>query len=549
MKPSRRVLLGGGVGALSAPAWGFTRSGAVAATPDAGMVLGVQTHLSQGWPLSWLDVGRKLGATNFRDGLPWSAIEKRAGVYDFDPRRVDYLEKARVKGLDVLLTVDPRNPLYDSGETAFSSSARDAYARYLVAVLDRYGDVISAIEVGNELNTAKAMTGAADEDRAAAHVALLGSVWRMVKARHPKTLILGGSVNVIATGFLEAIFKAGGLDVMDGVAVHPYRAHAEHVDRELKAVTEAMRRHGPVRPIHATEFSDQFATPEMAGPFMLKMLVLMGSVHVKRAYWYALADQKWFRNMGLFTAQGAIKPGGQAFSFLHRTLMGHGDPERLPTDGRAFVYRYGSGMHVMWGAPRPIAFRGAVHARDPLGRIVETPSALGEEPVILDGDFQFTLGASTVVADSLLEYGAAPWFYQAETADGERHALSRIDWTWSSYLGDRRFQPLQFNADSLAPSGDGARPTRAVLGCLVPITGRIRVDLDFKVSNKGDGVDFQLLHNGTPVLKTIIIGQFRADDSILDLVAGDRLEFIFGPNRTSGGDRVSYRVKLLAAPS
>ncbi len=542
MEIPRRAVLAAGPAVLLGAAAGFASR---AAEPQSrGMVLGVQTHLSQGWPRNWLDTGKSIGATSFRDGLSWKVIEKQAGVYKFDPYDVDYLDLARRKGLDLLLTVDPRHPAYDDGRTAYSEPARIAYANYLSAVLDRYGDVVSAIEVGNELNGGEAMALPSGVDKASAHVLLLKTVWERVKPAHPKVAILGGSTNVIGTGFLKAIFKAGGLDVMDGVAVHPYRSQPEHVDDELRVLTETMKRYGPVRPIYATEFSDQFLTPEMASPHMLKMAVLMGSVHVERAYWYALSDQKWFRNMGLFTSQGATKPGADTFALLQRDVLGHGDPVRIPADSRTFIYRYPTGLHVMWGASRPITWSGRPRVRDARGKILAPPTLLDDRPVVVDGDFSFDLGPDPVVADSFLEYGAAPWSYHAETGDGARRPLARIDWDWTSYIGDRRFGALRINPESLAPAGNGDKPVRAVVAYTATEAGPLRVALELKGAGKGgDGVDFRLLLNDQVLASQIVTDQLKIDQQV-DLKVGDRLYFVFGPNAKSGGDSIRYRIRL-----
>jgi hypothetical protein len=184
-----------------------------------------------------------------------------------------------------------------------------------------------------------------------------------------------------------------------------------------------------------------------------------------------------------------------------------------------------------------------------MGKPIATPTMLGDDPVVVDGDFTFTLGVSAVVADSFLEYGQAPWSYQAQTPDGARRSLTRIDWDWTSYLGDRYLQPLRFNADSLATAGDGARPVRAVLGYGAPEGGRFRIEFDLKPSGKGDGVDFKLLHNGQVILDEVLMAQPLIDWRTLDLAANDRLEFVFGPNQTAGGDVVRYRVRILHDPT
>jgi hypothetical protein len=532
---TRRGLIGAGAA--------FAAAGAPAATP-AGMLLGVQTHFSQRWPLSWLDRARDVGATALRDGLAWRAIETRPGLYAFDRYHGDFLERARARGLGILLTIDPRHPLHDGGATAFSPRARAAYAGYLNALLDRYGDVVGAIEIGNELNTANGMSGPAAADRAAACVVLLRTVWETVKPRHPRVQLLGASTNVIGAGFLEAIFAAGGLAVMDGVAVHPYRRHAEHVDTELAVVREAMARHGRVLPIWCTEFSDQFETPDEASPHLLKMAALMGAAGVRRAYWYALSDQKWFRNMGLFTGQQEPKPAAETFALLQRDLLPLGDPVRLPSDRRTFLFRYGPERLVAWGADRPIRFPGQIRARDARGRAIPTPGRLSANPVVFEGRTAFELGDSPVLADSFLEYGEPPWSYFALAPDGGAYPLRRVDWDWTSYIGDRRFQPLRFNADGVACAGDGRRPVRAMLRYTAPEAAAAELSLSLTASGRGDGLDLEVRHNTRSLLRQPVRGVFAHDGPALKIAAGDHIDVIVGPNAEAGGDVARYRVRL-----
>lgn len=521
-------------------------AGASADGANPGMILGAQTHFSQGWQLQWFDRAQDIGVANLRDGLAWDAVEKKPGVYDFTPALTRHLEEARKRKIDLLLTLQPNNRNYDGGKTAFSPQARQAYADYISALLDRYGDVVSAIEIGNEVNAANNITGDAAKDRAGAYTAILRDVYATVKPKHPKALILGGSTNVVGSGFLGSLFEKGALQVMDGVVVHPYRSTPENLDWELNNLTAIMKRAGAVKPIYATEFSDQFDRPEQAAPHLLKMVAQMGAAHVARSYWYALADQSFFKNMGLFDEAQRRKPGGDAFAFVQSALMPQGDPVRIEAgDRRTFIYRYGAKTYVMWGAARPLVLDGQVRARDARGQNIPRPTALSGDPIVLDGDFKYSLGQSPVLADSLYEFGAAPWSYFAKTADGKLNPLSVTDWEWTSYLGGRYYKPLRINGDNLAPAGDGAKPIQAVERFTAPRPMKVRVVGSWR-PGKGDGVDVHILHNGRELRSNLVTTALRVDDLKVDLAAGDTLDFAVGPNQAVGGDSTAVRIQLMA---
>jgi len=503
--------------------------------------LGAQTHFSHGWLLPWMDRARSLGARTLRDGLAWSTVETRPGRFAFDPYRVDFLDKARRDGVRLLLCIDPRHPGYDNGDTAFSPAAQQAFAAFLRALLDRYGDVITAVEVGNEINGERGMTGEAARHRPEAHVGLLTAIQRQVKPAHAHVAILGGSTNVIGVGFLERIFAAGGLEVMDGVAVHPYRSFAETVDVELTLLNDAMNRHGRPVPVYATEFGDQFDRPEDAPDLMLKMTAMLGASGVSRAFWYALSDEAHFRNMGLFTQRQALKPAGETFAWLQRRLLAGGRPERIVTDDLSHAYRFGRAGVVLWGVSRPLKISGQMGAFDSRGRPIALPDLLAETPVVLLGDVEVEMGPAATVADSFHQFSKAPWSYMAQTPDGQVHPLGWMRWDWTSYIGDRRFRPLAFNALTLAPAGAGDRGTKAILRYTAKAAGRFTYSAAVTHAGTGDGVDVAIAINERITEPAAVVKRDWSFERTLDVQAGDAIDLRIGPNATSGGDNVRYR--------
>lgn len=505
------------------------------------MKLNVQTHFSQGWSLGLLEKAKALGVDDIRDSQPWARIETEKGSYVFPTQLVNYMDAAEAAGMSSLLTFASANALYDSGLTPYTAAGRAAYANHILAVLRKYGSQVEEIEVWNEFNTGN-FKGPAAQDDARYYFELLRTVYETVKPEFPAVKILGGSVNVIGTGALEDIFELGALNYMDGVAIHPYRREAEHVDAEIQHLRDVMARHGEVKPIFATEFGREFTDPAEVPAFMLKMATLMASVDVKESYWYALIDQTHFQNMGLLTRAGDEKPAAATFELLKKELLPLGTPVRVDTgDDLSLVYRYGDDTYVMWGAARGIEV-GEGRWFDARGTEIARPASLSAEPVIFKGQ-GFEFGEKTVIADTLMQFGEGDWQYFAQDRNGRMTELSLVDWDWTSYYGSQYTKPLRVNAESVAPAGGGANPVRVVERFVSDRDQRVDID-GFWRTGEGDGVDLRIALNGVDIFSRAFVGLFELEDFTVTLRAGDRLDFSLGPNQTVQGDSTLRQITL-----
>lgn len=510
------------------------------------MELGAQTHFSQGWSTTLLTRAKELGVTDIRDAQPWGTVETTLGVYNFPKMYTDYMAKATAAGIGTLLTFTSTNTLFDSGLTPYTPAGRQAYADYIVAVLDKYGSTVEEVEILNEFNGDNFISGPAATNRPFYYTELLKVVYTTVKAAHPEVAVLGGAAHSVSTGYLEDLFELGALKYMDGIALHPYRNNPEHVDDELNHLNEVMARYGAVKPVYATEFGDEFADPAAAPDYLVKMVTMMSSAHVAESYWYALQDQAWFRNMGLYDASGAPKPAAAAFSFVQKELLPRGDAVQVEADNdRTLIYRFGEDTYVMWGAPRDISIAGNAAAYDTSGRQIALPTQLSMSPVIVKGDFTYQLGASPVLADSLLEYGEGAWDYLAKTSDGVMHDLGQVDWDWTSYTGSIWYKPLRINSDSIAPAGTGANPTQAVLRYTSHATQKAEITGFWDKNVEGDGVDLHILLNGKEIYQKLVTDRLDLKGLYVNLQQGDVLDFAVGPNQTVSGDSTSYHIQIV----
>jgi hypothetical protein len=509
--------------------------------------LGVATHFDQGWSLSLLgNVSDSVNLNAIRDDLPWGKIERRPGVYTFDGPSAAYVARACARGMQLLLMIDPRHPTRDGAASVYSASGQRAYANYLNAVLDRYGTrCIRAIEVGNEINAGDPRLPKT-VSMVQAHTSLLRTVSQIVKPRHPQVKILGGSSNMVATGFLDTLFAEGALRYLDGVVVHPYRDFPEGVDVELERLVAAMRRHGTVKPIWATETGDEVEDPRTSASLLVRMLSLLAAdPHMAAIYWYALIDEPYFKNTGLLDRQARMKPAGQAMRLM-RDLFAKGRPARLyQDDSRSYVFRFGANDYVIWGVPRPLRIEGAARILDARGQPFSGTPMTSADPVIVLGAKRVALVPSPVIADSLYQYARSPWSYHARRASGAMVPLSMVDWTWTSYWGQPDLRPLEIGASSGIPAGDGANPLAATVRYTAASSGPAAISLCLTKAAKGDGVAVDIRQNGRAIGHAILRDRLAVPALPVRLQMGDRIDFAFGPNKKFEADAFTYRIRIL----
>lgn len=524
-----------------------TANPAAAAIPDQGpFTLGVQTHYSQGWSTNTITMAKAVKAATLRDSAPWAAIETSPGVYNLTHATLSRLDQACAAGNRLILTEVPKNPLYDSGKMAYSAGAKTAYAKFVSALLGRLGPCVAAVEVGNEINGPGTLNYPSGTDWVDAYVSLLSTLRTTIKARYPGVAILGGSTNLIGTGFLDQLFAGGMLPLVDGVVVHPYRSRAHSVDLELRALFAAMEARGRVVPVWATEWSHDITDANLAASEEIKMIVLMAASGVKHASWYALLDQPSFPNMGLY-ASTTLKPQGRAYGFAQSMIVPFGRPTRLDFGDPLFnAWRYPDGRMVVWGSPRTITLGGSPQIYNAQGTLLPaaTTITVDHNPVLIVNGSVLSAGRSTVIADIHTGYGTPQWTYWSQNAKGAYGTLTYTNDWFTGYYAGIWVKPLRIGMGQARPAGTGTNPIRAVLRhtATAPASAELYACMTKVV--QGDGVDYQVRRNGTVIAKGMLTGKTVLTAVPVNLATGDQFELAFGPNQTSTGDLFNFRATL-----
>lgn len=519
--------------------------------PPVKLRLGVTAHFAQGWPdLLWPTIS-SVRAGTVREALGWRRVETVRGRHDFSLQNSGHLTRLCAMKLPVVLVIDPKNPLYDNGATADSAQAQAAFGAFVASVADRFGDCLAAIEVGNEINGAKAMSGSAAGNRAASHTRLMKAVWQATKPRHAGIALLGGSVNTVGTGFLERFFAQGLLNWVDGIAVHPYRRTPEGLDWELSTLREAMARHGVIKPVWATEFGIDDPDPARAADYLLSMSVLLSTSGIGEAQWYALADDPSFPTMGLVRTDARAKPAAATFSMLMTDLLDRGPAIRRNGDEPAlYRYRFGSDHEVVWGASRSIFMPAGTIVRDSTGRRLEGHVRIGPSPVIIEGAQEAQIGPAEVLADSLYDYAKPVWSYSAAAGQSGVQAtgavkLHAVNSNFATTLGAPKLGPVAVNPLGMVlPAGRNhvttslqytvRTPARIIAeACLAPKPVGMGTAAFQVSSNGGAGESMSVPPNGLHIRREISAG------------AGEAISF--ATTARGGAAVIAYRFRIVLA--
>jgi hypothetical protein len=551
-----------------------------AVTPNA-MVLGAATAFAQqGWDFSILDTARAIGATTLRDGVAWGDIEAKAGTYQFTSASVNYLDTLIARGFSVTLLMGDTNPLYDNGYTVYTDAGRAAYAKYVVATLDRFPGVKS-IEISNEYNAFNFVTGpvltSGYGPRQQYYYDMLRTVYTAVKASHPDVKVLGGAAIDIPVGYLQPLFGLGALNYLDGITIHPYDTDPEQLEKQLGILRTAMG--STPRPIYVTEFAKESDSLSDTASYLVKATTVMATSGVAQADWYALRQQGsasdiWYKNVALASFSGQLLAPGRALQVMSQQVLAKGAGTRVRVDDFTYAYEFGQNAMVIWGEPRSLAVTASAKFYDSQGAQIAQPTAITSGSLIIVSDTPLvfgsnvTLGATQLVADSYDQFdftydvsGPAtyegPWAYYAY---GTRQRTFDVMYTqgggeisssdWMPYIGSNWLRPFIISANKLNPVDFGTASSpdiyKPVLRYTSPYSGTFTINGSWDVTSaSADGVDLTVQVNAQTVLSTTFNGHYDMAVKSIALKQGDVINVIVGTNNNvTGSDNTSYRVKI-----
>jgi hypothetical protein len=183
--------------------------------------LGVNIHFTDPQP-GEMERFAEGGFGLVRMDFAWGGIERVKGQYDFSAydRLVKHLNQV---GAYPYFILDYANRHYDGGVAPYTDDGRAAFARFASAAAAHYRGQPILWEIWNEPNLDGFWKPHAD---ASAYAQLALATARAIKKTDPKAVVLAPGTSEFPWEFLETSFRAGLLEHIDAVSVHPYRGSA-----------------------------------------------------------------------------------------------------------------------------------------------------------------------------------------------------------------------------------------------------------------------------------------------------------------------------------
>jgi len=218
---------------------------------------------------SEFDLMNRSGVQTVRIAMPWSAMEPQPGVFDFTGTDA-VVAQAAIHGFTPLPTVTfaPAWAARHPGSSNSPPEGTDNYSNFMTTLVQRYGPnggfwaahpelpphPIRAWQIWNEPN--QPVFNWSDQPFGSDYVALLRAARTAVKTADPAAkIVLAGLVGT-SWNALGHIYKAGGRNLFDVVAIHPFTLQARNVLLILHKVRAIMARfHDSRKPMYLTELT------------------------------------------------------------------------------------------------------------------------------------------------------------------------------------------------------------------------------------------------------------------------------------------------------
>lgn len=437
--------------------------------PMADSPFGVCTHFAQGYNPDLIPLIARAGIARFRDEQYWQDVEPTLTApptYVFPDHFQNYMAAAAAEGLQPAIEFDFANSNYDGGQTPYTAVGNAAYANYSRAVLDRYAPQIQEVHIWNEYNGSYC-NGPATANRPKYYTDMLKAAYTSIKARYPGVQVAGGACVPLPLPWFQDLFSYGAFDYLDALDIHPYVAFPEGLETNLAALRALMAQysHGnEPKPLWATEcgYTDQVNPGrQFMASYLVRLMTIMRSAGVERAFWYLMADSSDYRS-GLLHGRddplGRYVPssGYPAYANLIKQLYGAQFVSRDATDPRTRVYVFSRAadqatVRVAWSASSTtqllLSAGAPLTVVDLMGEATVKPPVNGLVALTLDINPVYVIGAvsaireigrDTLVADSVADFSAT-------------QGAAAGTWTYNFYDGDVSAYPANYQSASFKP--------------------------------------------------------------------------------------------------
>jgi trimeric autotransporter adhesin len=308
-----------------------------------------------------LHVVRDTGAGWARQDFWWSVVEPAPGRFEwaaFD-RAIPSYGRHDLNLLAILCY----GSAWSDGRAPETAAEREAFGRYVYAMVDRYQDHVDAWEIWNEPNIQPFWSPRPDPKL---YAELLKVAYRAAKRADPDCVVVGGVTAGPDLNFLRGMYAHGAGDSFDVLSYHNYSQVQDLLTEypAVAAIRELMAAHGDAdKPIWHTE-SGFYTGPvglsdaEQASRIVRYSLGLL-ALGIDKTFQLTVYD--WTDNpehhevseyRGLTRMDYTPKPALRAYQFMTRhigarTFAGHVRPA-AGVWGQLFEDEHGSRVLVLW---------------------------------------------------------------------------------------------------------------------------------------------------------------------------------------------------------
>ncbi len=197
-----------------------------------------------------IDLVKPAGFTYVRTGETWANVEKKKGIYNWASYDA-MINSITSKGLVPFIVLGFNNTLYGASHrfTGISGTTqRNAFAMFAAEAVKRYRGRGIIWEIWNEPNLGyfwRPITNAED------YAALVKTTASAIKRVAPAEIVVAGSMATDnKVPFFTRCAKAGMLNYIDAVTMHPYRKTAPEINLGLayKQIRDIIKQYNPSNP-------------------------------------------------------------------------------------------------------------------------------------------------------------------------------------------------------------------------------------------------------------------------------------------------------------
>jgi polysaccharide biosynthesis protein PslG len=189
---------------------------------------------------------QKAGVKVLRIKMPWTMVEKKVGVYNFSAFQA-MVAGMKPYGIRPLIMIGFGNQLYKETMSCRTKAGLAAYAKMSEAAAAALKGNGVIWELWNEPNLDGFWR---PKSNSAEYMTWVKTVTPAIRKGDPEALVVGPALSNVFTPFMGQLLKAGLVNYVDGISVHPYqyKNNPELGEKDLKNLRNLIKTTSPQNP-------------------------------------------------------------------------------------------------------------------------------------------------------------------------------------------------------------------------------------------------------------------------------------------------------------